>query len=279
VSDRLADSLEQILLARIRSGTIALPPLPAAAEQALRLLRKPEVSFRNVAAAIERDSALSVSVLRSGALGSRVDVRSVEHALVRSGMERARSVIFEAASKRLFNARDPALQKVLTGLWEHSLAVALVSRDLAAMVGVDSDLAYTAGLLHDVGKPIAASYLLEAERAAALSNGKFVGSDLFIAVVARTHRKLGVEVARKWDLHGVVRDAIEGGDDLVAADPVVRCVFLANALAKREGVMVGAVEASNEDVILVASALLGLDAGAAARVAENLRARPELQPG
>jgi len=62
------------------------------------------------------------------------------------------------------NAHDPRIAQICDGLWEHSLSVAILSHDLVeALPGLDAEAAYLAGCLHDIGRPVVAEMLLDAE--------------------------------------------------------------------------------------------------------------------
>jgi hypothetical protein len=82
-------------------------------------------------------------------------------------------------------------------------------------------------------------------------------------------------VAKRWNMPPQVCKAIE---DCVEFDPIERAcasnaVRFANALAKREGVYAGPVDAETaETVILIGRSMLGLDDDAAASLVQAIRA-------
>jgi HD-like signal output (HDOD) protein len=100
----------------------------------------------------------------------KFDLRQLEYfcAVARLGIKTLVTLLQELAAEQVFTSRDPVIRNTFRGIWEHCLGVAHLSRDLAGMVkGMVPDTAYLAGLFHDIGKPVVAAMLLEAERAAA----------------------------------------------------------------------------------------------------------------
>jgi HD-like signal output (HDOD) protein len=86
---------------------------------------------------------------------------------------------------------------------------------------------------------------------------------------------VGIAVAKRWNMPPQVCKAIE---DCVEFDPIERAsasnaVRFANALAKREGIYAGPVDAeTTETVIMIGRSMLGLDEDAVAALVQALRA-------
>jgi putative nucleotidyltransferase with HDIG domain len=130
----------------------ALRPLSAVAIQ-LQLLADEELAMNDVAEIIKADAALSADILRlanSPLFGLRQPPTGILHALALLGLRRLMTLVMTAAIGRFSNpARDtPALRRC----WRHNLACGLICEDLADAAGLDRDMAYTAGLLHDIGR-------------------------------------------------------------------------------------------------------------------------------
>src|SRR5207245_1726313 len=122
------------------------------------------------------------------------------------GLEKLRTLLVEFSTHKVFESKDPRIANACRDLWEHSLAVASLARDILALGGNggEPDVAYIAGLLHDVGKPVVASLLLEAERMvfgglAGKASAGWIESADWISVIQSTHRRVGVALAEKWD--------------------------------------------------------------------------------
>jgi hypothetical protein len=95
-----------------------------------------------------------------------------------------------------------------------------------------------------------------------------------MGIIQDVHRPVGIAVAKQWKLSPEVCKAIE---NCVEFDPVDRtcasnAVRFANALAKREGVYPGPVNAEEvETVLMIGRSMLGLDDDAVTALAQVLR--------
>jgi putative nucleotidyltransferase with HDIG domain len=108
-----------------------------------------------VARIIDRDQAFAAELLQmanSPLFGLQFTIRSIRHAIVVLGLERTKELAVQVAMQIFLKdalVRHPALRRC----WLHSVACAELSKTMAisyARVGVES--AYTAGLLHDIGR-------------------------------------------------------------------------------------------------------------------------------
>ena len=143
---------------------IGIPPFPAVALRALQLLSNDQAQLRELSGLLKTDPALSSEVLRianSALYGIPGVFESLSRATVHLGLERIRGIILTAAMKRYFGESSGAAW--VQGCWRHSLACALIAEELAKKTNwVDKDLAYTAGLMHDMGRlAIAVAYTKE----------------------------------------------------------------------------------------------------------------------
>jgi putative nucleotidyltransferase with HDIG domain len=130
-----------------------LPSFPAVASKLLQLLAKEDVPMRRIVEVMRTDPAFSSGILRvanSALFGFASKVETVKHAVVVVGLDRVRTLTLTVAMGSYLKA---ALRiAVLRGCWRHSLACALLSEELAEACSMHLDRAYTAGLLHDVGR-------------------------------------------------------------------------------------------------------------------------------
>jgi putative nucleotidyltransferase with HDIG domain len=256
-SRRVGSKLASILVERIHKDKLLLPSMPTAAHECIKLLDDPQQSLAKVALAIGRDPIIAPQVLRrakSALLGRNAHVRTIEHAVARLGSRQLRALLFDLSARRLFDSRNPAIRRITRALWEHSVAVALLSRTIAQRRrDVDPEVAYLSGLLHDVGKPVAAALLLDLERSTAVAPAGWLASGAWLGVVQECHREVGVALARAWDLSEEIRLVIARCDRYApeGAGCTASVVCLANALAKREGIYAGEFDAEQIDALIV----------------------------
>ncbi len=276
---KLAEQLEVIIRNRIEKDNLTLPSIPATALKAIELTRNPDFSMQEVASLVQKDPVLAAQVLRlcnSVAMATREPCRTITQAVTRLGAQKLRTVLVESSTRRIFESRDPRVVSAVRALWEHSRAVALLTQRVAVVTGaMDPDTGYLAGLLHDVGKPVVATMLLEAEAQIAQRNPKmWIDSDTWISVVQNTHRPIALSMAAKWQLHEDVQKAIDACGDFDPSNrlSVGNAVRFSNAVAKQKGIYVGPLDATENDaLIVVGGSLLGIDDPTLNRLVEDLK--------
>ncbi|MFO0600756.1 MAG: HDOD domain-containing protein [Myxococcaceae bacterium] len=280
VADRLAQEAQTILEKRIADNSLNLPPPPQVVMKTMALLRESQFQPKEAAALIERDAVLAARVIRAAnAVGSNGEkVRSLPQAVTRLGPERLKTALVESSANRLFESRDQRIVDATKGLWEHALGVAMLSRDVAALCGIaETEAAYLAGLLHDIGKPVVAWLLLEAEKSVVgTRTNVWIEPDVWVEVINRVHRPVGVALAQKWGLPESISAAIADCNEYNGNDrlSVPNCVRFANALTKKEALYVGKFDASDIDaLVMIGRSLLGIDDSVLARLSSGLSDR------
>ncbi len=275
----IANWLEAVLLKRIAEDKLILPALPAVILQALELLRPAEFSFKALAQALEKDPPLVARVLRiatSAAVGGSPKLELSE-ALARLGAQGVRSLLLEAAARKTMLSKNPQIAGVARKVWEHSVAVGTLARDVAALAGSqNSEAAYLGGLLHDIGKPVAAMLLLDAERQVVGRNEKWIDAKAWADVIQTLHRKVGVAIAEKWklpeDIVRCIRDSNEY--DNANRGSLVNAVCLANALVKLHGYASGPVDVDDQNaLVMIGRSLLGISNEVLVKLAAGLPER------
>ncbi len=139
--------------ARMRRRDFALPPIPAVAAHLLSLLAREQVGLAEVSTTIAADPAVTAEVLRaanSARFGLRGEVTDVRHAATLLGLDRLRGLAATVGLRRYLGATVAA--PAVTRTWRHGLACALVAEQVAARCGGHAGDAYTAGLMHDLGR-------------------------------------------------------------------------------------------------------------------------------
>jgi putative nucleotidyltransferase with HDIG domain len=129
-----------------------LPPFPAIAHRILALVSQDHVGSREVGAVVGLDPSFSAQVLsfaNSALFGARCRVTSLTQAVALLGMDRIKSMATFVAVNNMVRSsvHAPALRKV----WVHSVVTAIIAEQAARISRLDSEFAYTAGLLHNLG--------------------------------------------------------------------------------------------------------------------------------
>jgi putative nucleotidyltransferase with HDIG domain len=227
-------------VARDRDGvaqpTVGLgDALPSAPHVVSRLvsLTDADADTRDLLAAIDRDPALTARILRtanSPFFAQTRNVTSVTRAVVVLGLPMIRNLtlgltVWDATTSHL------SPQQART-LWEHSLAVAHGAQDLATRTRVCAGGdAFTAGLLHDVGKMVLAKQFPDAYRpllTQAAMTPLLPESER--AAVGHDHAEIGALLFERWRLPKILVDAVAHHHDAQLTPGVAGLVAAVNTL-------------------------------------------------
>jgi len=130
-----------------------LPSFPPIASRLLQTLSKEDVEIKELTRLIASDTALSAEILRlanSALFGLEAQVDNLTHAVMMLGLARVKSLTMTVAIMKGY-LKGVLKSETLRRCWTHSLACAFLAEELAPG-GMDKDFAYTAGLLHDIGR-------------------------------------------------------------------------------------------------------------------------------
>jgi putative nucleotidyltransferase with HDIG domain len=182
--------------------TCDLPALPAVAARALALARDRDARVDDLARLVMTDAALAARVLkisRSVLYVRREPPATLRQAILTVGFGALRKILIAASARSVFRADDAVAQR----LWEHALATALATDELAALAGEPrGGASFIAGLLHDVGRLI--FHLSQPAAFAALEGGE----EAEVAAFGVTHATVGGCLAARWGLEDEVVEAI-----------------------------------------------------------------------
>lgn len=211
------------------------PTLGAVTRKLSLVLAERESSFSRLLEIVQYDPGLSariISVSNSVWHSRGVPVVSLKRAMTALGLEEVKNVVtcalfYDGVLKKL------GLKKAYTlALWKHSLLVALGGRALGNQEQDDMDKAFTAGLLHDIGKvPLQLLYQYDGnkgqsgwEDACADEKERF-GID---------HQEIGFYLATEWKLPDEYRQAIRLHHEKKGESPLARLVGNADLLMSNE---------------------------------------------
>jgi putative nucleotidyltransferase with HDIG domain len=242
---QLAGEIERLVLRDLEADTLELPSLPTAAVRTIQMLGDSEYRIDEVSRLIETDPLLAAQLVRlthSAASATRSPISTIRDCITRMSGGQLRTFLYEIAARQVIESRNPRIAEFCKGLGEHSLAVALLAREVA--VTSDRKLgeqAYLAGLLHDVGKSLLATVLVAAEQRLGPRTTVWIKPETWLSFVLAKHRAVGVVLARKWGMPDAVGRSIEESVEFDTSEPrsLSNAVRLANALTKLAGLYVG----------------------------------------
>lgn len=135
------------------SALTGVPPFPAVAIKSLQFMSHESGQLRALSELIAMDAALSGEILRvvnSPLFSMRKEISSILEAIVLLGLEQVKGVVVTIATRSYLG--DSLEIPAIKACWRHSLACAILSKNLASPLLMDPDVAYTAGLIHDIGR-------------------------------------------------------------------------------------------------------------------------------
>lgn len=187
-----------------------LPPLPGSVFRIMELMRDVNVTTTALAQAVGNDPLLAVRLLRlanSSYYSQQNDVTTLKQAIDTIGMKALYDAVMLGVAANTFSKEIGS--EAGLAIWEHSLAVALVSRELtnaSNMRGAEN--AFICGLLHDIGKFV----LLKADSDGykKLSERKeddemLNSEDEYYGI---NHAELGALLTKRWNLPNAIADVI-----------------------------------------------------------------------
>ena len=188
-----------------------LPPFPAVASRVLSVVSDEAIPASKIGAIIKTDPTFTAETLRvanSVLFGLRREIATVEHAVTTLGLSRVKSM---ATLIALNGMVKPVLKlESLRRVWTHSLVTALLTEELARAANSSVDVAYTAGLLHNLGSlGLMSAYPEEYDRMLEVSRD--CGFDLILTerdLFEIDHCAAGAYLADEWNFPQAIIAAI-----------------------------------------------------------------------
>jgi HD-like signal output (HDOD) protein len=132
---------------------LRLPPFPQVALQLLQMANNENVQLHQLSNLISSDPAFASEVLtiaNSLLYAPRFPASSVLQAIAVLGANNLQGLCL-TVGVRAFMGRT-LKQPAMRAIWRHNLACALIADQLASVGFMDRDIAYTSGVMHDIGR-------------------------------------------------------------------------------------------------------------------------------
>ena len=213
-----------------------LPLFSTTAMQLMQSVGDENVSPERVARLISADAGLVAQLLRivnSPYYGLRQRCSTMTTAIAVLGLDQVRRTVLAAVTQRPLMAYLHDTRAV-QAFWRHQLLCAALARHLAVRQGLDGEMAYTAGLMHEVGRlailirhPHLTDLLLHVdhgdERQVLRHERAQFGFD---------HAEVGGALLARWGLPpAIVRATLEHERVRQPANPLSAAVWRANLIA------------------------------------------------
>ena len=191
-----------------------IPAFPATIQKVIALLRDEDYAVNDVVNVIKLDQAVTANILKisnSAYFGARQKIRTIQDAVIYLGQQQLVRAVQTAGISKYFQKGAKGYVKQSKELWEHSVAVALMSQILSRkLMSREDPVLYTAALLHDVGKIIMGEYVHESY--GQISNRVTDLRCSFLEAEEETlginQAELGGRIADRWNFPAEIRDAI-----------------------------------------------------------------------
>jgi putative nucleotidyltransferase with HDIG domain len=200
----LAEQLEQIPF---------FPPGIQVFPKLMPLLKHDRYPTDELAEVVRVDTGLTADILRvcnSAAFGFKIRAQTVNEAILRLGVRELYTITSKVIAEPILGAGGA--DRFLNGvdLWRHSLATGSAAAVLAKSRGTDPEVAFTAGLLHDIGK-VRLVQTVGKEYSAMVQEARGGFQPLYTLEAARwgiDHAVIGGQLLKNWGFPFNMRDAV-----------------------------------------------------------------------
>lgn len=206
--------MERVTLESIIENVNDLPSLPQVVVRVMELTDDPDSTAQDINNVLNQDQSMTAKVLRmanSAFYGFPRRIGTVTDAIVFLGFRTIRSIVVAASVSDILSKEIEGYALAHGELWRHSQSAAMTARLIAKNTRFNSlDLAYTAALLHDIGKVILNSYMKEAyhEVVARVTAENIPFMEAENQVIGFNHAVVGARIAEKWNLPPELVEAI-----------------------------------------------------------------------
>jgi putative nucleotidyltransferase with HDIG domain len=191
-----------------------LPTLPVVAMELNRMLQDVDTPIEQLVALLERDQSMVLKILRlvnSSFFGLKNRVTNLRHAVTLLGYTTLQNAVVTVSVIDALKLKKDIGQFDISTFWLHSIAVAVMGRHLATRTKlVPAEEAFTAGLLHDIGKVVLVNAFPDvfvriietknAEQVTFYKTEQTLGS--------WPHTRIGSHLAKRWMLPDVLIETI-----------------------------------------------------------------------
>jgi putative nucleotidyltransferase with HDIG domain len=181
-----------------------LPPAPKVLARLLTLLSQEDADAGQIVDLIAIDPALTAKVLQrcnNAASGLAAPVCDLDDAVGLVGFNAIYRLVAMVIGESVLSRQQRAYGLGPGALWEHSAITGVAAKVLAAKLGGDENLAFTAALLHDIGKLVLGAFLEDSQQSIPRLKGpsglSFLEAEK--SVLGVQHAEIGGRVLEAWN--------------------------------------------------------------------------------
>ena len=243
-------SLRHITAEEVVALTTDLPVVSETARKLIILLNNAETSNEEVIKTLRCDNVLTAKLLRlcnSAQMGLESPVASIDQAVLLAGTDAVYRMACTIGFGDPMGFTEPGQAVETNGLWTHSLSVALGAEYLTTTEPYQSfpqSVAFTAGLLHDIGKLALSRNLIPRTRTEIREVMIKKSLSRFAAekeILGTDHAEVGACLLQRWALPEVIVEATAHHHAPIVqpAAQLSAVVYLSNCAAHLTGTSTG----------------------------------------
>jgi HD-like signal output (HDOD) protein/chemotaxis receptor (MCP) glutamine deamidase CheD len=217
-------------------------PIPQMVLKIIRIFESGNYSLKDITKLIRQDQIISgrvIKICNSPYVAATKHVKSIEQAIVILGARLIVHLVLTSALESFLEGSRGGYSMSKGAMFRHAISTAIVSERISRMTGKsEPDIAYTAGLLHDIGK-VALDQWVRSAMPEFYRQIYADGQELRAvekSLLGITHAEAGERLAELWSFPAGLKDAIAFHDqpELAENDPdLTHIVYLADLLISR----------------------------------------------
>lgn len=200
------EPIASLLAEFAKTGKVDVPVLPETAHRVMVLTQDSDSDAAQLANIIQSDPTMGGHVMRianSAAYTPNSNLVSIQQAVARLGMVEISNIALSTSlNSKMFKA--PGYEKNIAIIWQHALATALWSKEVARSMRSNVEAAFLCGLLHSIGKPVILQTIADKTEAGADS----ISDEQLNLLFEQFETKYSQIVAAEWGLPKIVSEAI-----------------------------------------------------------------------
>lgn len=205
---------DQISIEEVINKINDLPMLPELARKMLNDLNNDDISLEMIAEKVSLDQSIAAKVIQmanTSYYGNNSKVVTIQQAVSMLGTQNLKNLIRTSIfTNNLPIARCRGFDN--KAFWRHNIATAICAELISRTLHMKQDFAFTAGLLHDIGRLVLVSKFPQKYehviRCAKDNDCSLLDAER--AILGVDHVGVGLILALQWNFSEAIQDAIRG---------------------------------------------------------------------
>jgi putative nucleotidyltransferase with HDIG domain len=241
-SHTITEEIKKLSKQELDRAVSKVRPIPQVALKIIRTVHSRNYSMKDISRDVRKDQVISakvINVCNSVYASPQNEIKSIDQALVMLGEKLLMQLVVSSALEQFFHDSDRGYSMCKGGLYHHAMSTAKTAELIAKSTGKsEEDVAYTAGLLHDIGKVVLDQYVanfVPLFYRRVFTEGENL-EDVERQILGVSHTDAGERLAELWGLPDVLKEAIvyHSMPEKATLDPdLTHIVYLADLLVSR----------------------------------------------